>query len=91
MTPVGKRDQFPSFDPTTNGLTVTQGVLCEAFFAFTLIFVAMSVHDTENRTPAVMPSLAIACCIGIGLFAAVRITSRCLVHVRWAVRRTFAS
>jgi glycerol uptake facilitator-like aquaporin len=71
MTPANKRDSFPHFDPELNGLTVTQGVLIEAFFTFNLVFVALSCHDTVNRSPpCVMPALPIASCIAIGLICA---------------------
>jgi glycerol uptake facilitator-like aquaporin len=72
MTPEHLLGKFPSFDPVARHLTPFQGVLTEGFFGFVLIFVALSCHDTENRPPAVMPSLAIASCIAIGLIAAVR-------------------
>jgi len=72
MTAEGKRDSFPVFNPEANGLTAAQGMLIEGFFTFNLLFVALSCHDTVNRSPpAVMASLPIASCIAIGAICAV--------------------
>ena len=72
LTPAAIRDNFHAFNPEKAGLTTFQGVCIEALFAFNLVFVALSCHDTQHRAvPAAMPSLPIAWCIGIGIMAAV--------------------